>query len=88
MTVQVDLKDWRGEPIEVGATVVYPARVSSSMWMVEAEVKEIFQKQTGWRGELSWALKVQPLRMTRNRDSLRDKRATTLTELSRVTVIG
>lgn len=34
-------KDWRGNVIMVGATVVYPSRQSSSLWMNEGRVVSI-----------------------------------------------
>lgn len=32
------MKDWRGTPIKVGLTVVYPSRKGSRLWMTEAVV--------------------------------------------------
>jgi hypothetical protein len=32
------VKDWRGTPIAVGSTVVYPGRQSSYVWLNEATV--------------------------------------------------
>ena len=32
------MKDWRGTPIVVGSTVVYPSRKGSSLWMTEGTV--------------------------------------------------
>lgn len=36
-----ELKDWRGTPIVVGSTVVYPGRGGSAMWLNEATVLEV-----------------------------------------------
>ena len=33
--------DWRGTPLTVGSTIVYPSRHSSSVWMTEAVVEAI-----------------------------------------------
>lgn len=32
------MKDWRGTPIKVGSTIVYPSRQGSRLWMNEGEV--------------------------------------------------
>jgi len=36
-----ELKDWRGTPIEVGSTIIYPGRQGSSVWVNEGEVLAI-----------------------------------------------
>jgi hypothetical protein len=60
-----ELTDWRGTPIRPGATIVYPARQGSSLWLTEAEVVEIVHREDtetpglrvrrlhvgGWRGQ-------------------------------------
>jgi len=35
------MKDWRGTPIKVGSTVVYPSRKGSSLWMIEGVVQSL-----------------------------------------------
>lgn len=35
------LKDWRGAELRVGDTIVYPGRMSSSLWLTEAEIVEV-----------------------------------------------
>lgn len=35
------MKDWRGKTIKKGSTIVYPNRLSSNMWMVEAKVQKV-----------------------------------------------
>lgn len=35
-------KDWRGTPLHVGSTIVYPSRHSSSVWMTEATIEMIY----------------------------------------------
>ena len=34
-------KDWRGTPLHIGSTIVYPSRHSSSVWMTEAIIEEV-----------------------------------------------
>lgn len=81
--ISVEMKDWRGTPIEPGSIIVYPGRQSSSMWMVEAEVLEIFQD---WRWtDFVWTLRVQPLRVGRYGE--RSLKPVKVTALERVTVI-
>lgn len=82
--ISTQMIDWRGTVIEPGSIVVYPGRHSSSMWMVEAEVLEIFQD---WHWDrFVWALKVQPIRQgVRMRT---DGKPVKITALERVTVVG
>lgn len=81
--ISVEMKDWRGTPIVPGSIVVYPGRQSSSMWMVEAEVLEVFQD---WHyNDFVWALRVQPKRVGKYGD--RSLKPVKLTALERVTVI-
>lgn len=40
-----ELKDWRGTPIEVGSTIVYPGRHGSWIWMNEGEVISIAPRE-------------------------------------------
>lgn len=42
----VDVTDWRGNRIVVGATVVYPSRTGSSLWMTEGEVVSVEAAKT------------------------------------------
>lgn len=46
-------QDWRGTPIEVGDTVVFPSRMSSSMWMSEGVVTAITEALplVNWEGK-------------------------------------
>lgn len=101
------MKDWRGNPIEVGSKVVYPVRQGSSTDVIEADVVEIVTRHDYHLGDVP-ALKVRRIREARHlgfsgqeggswnerkwdpapaaRDL--DSRLVTLTELSRVTVVG
>jgi len=82
--ISVEMKDWRGTLITPGSIIVYPGRQSSSMWMVEAEVLEIFQD---WHWDrFVWALRVQPTRVGRYGE--RSLKPVKITALERVTVIG
>jgi hypothetical protein len=82
--IQVQMNDWRGNPIEPGALIVYPGRQGSNQWMVEAEVLEIFQD---WHWHtFVWALRVQPIRQgTYGRTNMKPVK---ITALERVTVVG
>lgn len=84
-----ELRDWRGELIVVGTRIVYPGRRGSLVWMNEAEVVEIFQKEATWpRDGLHPALKVKRLRMASYGAALTvEQKLVTLTELGRVTVV-
>lgn len=76
------IRDWRGTPIVVGSVVVYPGRYGSTMWMSEAEVIEILERDT-WPNGKHTAVKVR-----RIRDNYGDAESTSyLTALSRVTVV-
>lgn len=44
-----ELKDWRGTPIEVGSTIVYPGHRGSAYWVTEAEVTDIQWEPHKWR---------------------------------------
>ena len=81
--LSIEMKDWRGTPIQPGSIIVYPGRKGSHQWMVEAEVIEIFQD---WQwGAFKWALRVQPLRQgTYGRTN---KKPVKITALERVTVV-
>lgn len=80
----VEMKDWRGNPVVPGSIIVYPGRQSSHLWMVEAEVLEIFQD---WHWDnFVWALKVQPIRQGVQMRT--DKKPVKITALERVTVVG
>jgi len=54
-------KDFLGKDIAIGAIVVYPSRMSSSMWLSKARVVDI--KLDG----KTWTLHVQPLNQTKKR---------------------
>lgn len=82
-SVGAEMIDWRGTPITPGSIIVYPGRQSSSMWMVEAEVLEVYQ-QDQW-GDLIWTLKVQPIRA--GSFGRTNKKPVKITALERVTVI-
>jgi hypothetical protein len=69
------LKDWRGVPMNVGDTVVYPVRQSSSMWMEEGEIIEISSVDKYYG--------PQPQVKVRKKDG----RISTLTSLGRLTVV-
>lgn len=42
-----ELVDWRGTPIEVGSTIVYPGRGSSALWMSEGTVVSVETRGRG-----------------------------------------
>jgi len=66
--------DWRGNPITVGCTVVYPAQVRNRVWMNEAEVVEIEPRRLD-------------VKVTRGRWDSDTGRLTRLTRVDRVTVV-
>lgn len=82
------MKDWRGTPIEVGSTIVYPGRQGSSVWVNEAVVLEVGERRR-WQllpGETEPALKV---RRTHDTTGWRDlDKVSTVTAVDRVTVVG
>lgn len=87
----MSIKDWRGNEIKVGSRIVYPGRQSSSMWVVEAVVREITEYPHPYRE----GVKVNGLRVTHVRNSLdpesRRGPSRTWAQLSRVdhvTVVG
>jgi hypothetical protein len=61
---ETTLKDFRGTPITVGCRILYPCRASSSVWMNEAEVKEIetVKAPLPYSGRDRLRLKVVPIR--------------------------
>ena len=69
------MKDWRGTPIRVGATVIYASHMGARTWVTEATVREVL------KGELVVAL----LRNTRGDGSA--GRLVRLRALDRVTVL-
>lgn len=77
------MRDWRGNPVSVGSVIVYPQRHSSHMWMVEARVEEITEKDQ--RDRIVPALKVKPINATWTHRIA--ERTVTLTSLDRVTVV-
>lgn len=70
------MNDWRGREITVGCTIIYPCRVSSSVWLNEAVVEEVHSNK----------LIVAPTRST-HRWRASTGRSVTLTALERVTVV-
>lgn len=78
------LRDWRGAPINEGSLIVYPARHGSSMWVVEAEVLKIIEKQVD-SDRVIPALRVRPIGATWTHRIAMKK--VTLTALDRVTVV-
>lgn len=80
-----ELLDWRGTPIDEGATIVYPGRSGSALWMVEAKVDLIEYKEYeyGYRKGRLYPV----LRVTRA-GSDRSKAGTSrITAVDRVTVV-
>lgn len=76
--------DWRGVPITVGSTVVYPGRQGSSHWMNEAEVNAITYEDS-WRGPST----VTVLHVRRTRCSWATASGTSkLRRIDRVTVVA
>lgn len=73
------MKDWRGTDVVVGSRVTYPVRFSSSMYVVEAEVREVFE---------SGGLRVRRLRSSGWRGADIAQKDVSLTALANVTVIG
>jgi hypothetical protein len=67
------MKDFRGKDIAVGATIVYPGRASSSLWMTEATVEKVNET-----GDCTQSLVAR---------RTFDNRKVTLTEIGRVTVV-
>ena len=56
-------RDWRGTPIRVGSTVVYPSRQSSSTWMNEGIVVSLEQVDHPYRsGDKVWKIGVRGTR--------------------------
>lgn len=39
------MRDWRGTVVEVGTVIVYPQRHGSALWVVEAQVDEIGERE-------------------------------------------
>ncbi len=77
------LRDWRGQVLGVGDTVVYPGRRGSSIWINEGTVTEIID-QPGGRGP---AIRVRTTgRSTAGGE--RTIRVVTLTALTSVTVVA
>ncbi len=79
------IRDWRGQPLEAGAIIVYPQRRGSRMWMVEAKVLEVTEKYEAYHDRVVPALKVQPVNATWTH-TLAPKKVM-LTVLDRVTVV-
>lgn len=83
-----EARDWRGNAIRVGDRIVYPGRSGSSLWMTEAIVDAI---ETEELVRMSGTYTSHKLKVTVTREdrSWRDmNHKTTLTVLSRVTVIS
>lgn len=72
------MKDCRGREISIGATIVYPGRASSHLWMNVGQVVGIDDAQRGYRNAL-----VPVLRVRREKDS----KLVTLSEIFRVAVV-
>lgn len=72
-------RDWRGTPITVGSTVVYPSRQGSSLWMNEGEVVSIDKlKEGAWqKGNASVRIGVKK----------KDSSRTSYPDVERITVI-
>jgi hypothetical protein len=80
------MNDFRGRPIVPGCIVVYPVRVSSSVWVVEAEVLEVHEPKhlrPNWRDQGS--IKVRRLRSSD--DPYFAPREVTVTSMDRVVVV-
>lgn len=85
-----DLRDWRGTPIEIGSTIVYPGRHGSSMWMVEGKVRNIvminfYAIHTGAKPD--YHLIVVPTSQSAYWGSRDDRKAVTIFRTDRVTVV-
>lgn len=46
----INLKDFRGNQINVGDDVAYPVRQSSALWMCSGKVEDIYTNKVDWRG--------------------------------------
>lgn len=79
------MRDWRGNLIDVGSYIVYPQRQGSSMWMVEARVDEITEREDSMSRVVP-ILKVSPVGATWTHTV--GVKKTTLTKLDRVTVVA
>ena len=77
-----DLFDWRGTPIEVGCTVVYPGYGGSHQWVTEGKVKAI-KKKTYWRGTFPYLM----VEVTSTTGSTSVGRVSSVHSLDRVTVV-
>lgn len=78
------MRDWRGVLVEKGSTIVYPQRRSSSLWMVEATVIAVTEREKD--GRTVPALKVLPITTTWTHYNV-EQREVTLTALDRVSVV-
>jgi hypothetical protein len=64
------MKDWRGTEIEVGATVVYPGRGGSSLWMTEGTVVALHSEtedRWDWRAKARVPTEVGTVEVKRTR---------------------
>jgi len=81
------LVDWRGTPIEIGSTIVYPGRGSSALWMAEGIVEGI-----GTRHRPSEGRTVPMIQVRRTHERGREVRTSrprpvTIEVIKRVTVV-
>jgi hypothetical protein len=85
-----ELLDWRGNPINVGDTVVYPGRQSSLVWMNEGIVVEIKEKEISpYNKNTRLVVGVKPLCESRHgRKRLKDSNRVVWPEPNRLTVMG
>lgn len=84
------MKDWRGNDVEIGSTVVYAVSFSSSVTMVEAEVVEINEDFVNAYGRKEPYLKVRRLREASGYGQAQavEPREVKLTVPKRVVVVG
>lgn len=76
--------DWRGNSIEVGDTVLYPAQVGHSTELVEAIVLDFGERLRDWGSPQPFML-VRPLHRSRKRIwTDQPSRLTTLKNVTRV----
>lgn len=60
------MKDWLGNDLQVGDTVIYPAASGRSITMVVGEITGFGERDTGWdEAKTEPTIKIRPLRSSR-----------------------
>jgi hypothetical protein len=83
------MKDWRGTEIEVGDTIAYSVKHSTSVEVNEAVVTEIGKKDWGWRSEPAPFIQALWIRSSDKdwSEKYRKIRSVTLIRFSTITVL-